>query len=662
MENIINALAWTILHSLWQGAFLYLLLITLFATKIVERPSVKYLWMVLSACLFICVSGVTFFIYYNGNSTTEIVIEQRIMQYMFVLSSQSTPISMWSKLNSWVNQNTSEIVTVWTIGVTLFLLKTVLGLIYLHYQEQRGRVIDMNDYNIDIKSYLKRMNIKKQVKFKSLDIAISPYTTGIFKPVIFFPMVVLSQLTQDEIEAILIHEIAHIQRHDYFVNLMMVLVESLFFYHPFIWWLNHHLQISREESCDDVVKAKGINPVTYANALYKIEAILSSHNPTVTSFEMTAIDSKNKNQIINRIKRIFNMPNNQNTLKEKLAASVFILLFAIGINQVHARKSIDKPSVLNAPTPLKESIIEIDTTKPKAIKKTSHTIYKSEGDKSIELKMEDGEVTSLKIDDEEINKEDYNKYESLIEETKPLSIDRKRSTTIESRPRIIMDGIEIDLSDMDKRVKILTKDFEKSFGEGGRKLKIYTDGDSDNWQDVIEKIRDKKFTLRDSLRNLSFEELRGTLNKNMGSLKINLDSMVVKLDNLDSLFGMGKLHDHVQMKLYSPKSGDLIDGRFENLNLITPNLYEFRTRGNWKSGIQSALSEQLNADGFDIKSKDIEIEITHKNLKINGEKQPANMHTKYKRLIERETGLEIEEGTKLEYKVSDKNLRKKMRG
>jgi bla regulator protein blaR1 len=585
MENIINALAWTILHSLWQGAFLYLLLITLFTTKIIERPSVKYLWMVLSACLFICVSVITFIIYYNGNSTMETAIEQRVMQFIFVLSPESTPISMWSRLNSWVNQNTSEIVTVWTIGVTLFLLKTILGLIYLHYQEQRGRLIDMNDYNIDIKSYLKRMSIKKQVKFKSLDIAISPYTTGIFKPVIFFPMVVLSQLTQDEIEAILIHEIAHIQRHDYFVNLMMVLVESLFFYHPFIWWLNHHLQISREESCDDVVKAQGIDPVTYANALYKIEAILSSHNPTVTSLEMTALDSKNKNQIINRIKRIFNMPNNQNTLKEKLAASVFILLFAIGINQVHANKSVDKPIAVKATTPIKTVSMAIDTTKPKSLKKTSHTIYKSDGDKSIELKMEDGEVTSLKIDDEVIHKSDYNKYESLIEETKPMSIDRSRTSTIESRPRIIMDGIEIDMSDMDKGVKIFTKDFEKSFGEGGRMVKIYKDQDSDKLQDLMEKYLDKNFTSRDSLRNLSFEKLRGTLNKSKSSLKINLDSMVVKLENLDSLFGMGKLHDQVQMKWHTPQSEGGWKDRIENLDLNTLNFYEFGSKGNWKSGI-----------------------------------------------------------------------------
>ena len=66
------------------------------------------------------------------------------------------------------------------------------------------------------------------------------------------PVSALAGLTPRQVEAILAHELAHIRRHDYVVNLLQTVVETLLFYHPAVWWLSHRIRVERENCCDDL--------------------------------------------------------------------------------------------------------------------------------------------------------------------------------------------------------------------------------------------------------------------------------------------------------------------------------------------------------------------------------------------------------------------------
>jgi len=99
----------------------------------------------------------------------------------------------------------------------------------------------------------------------------TPVVIGHLKPVILIPAGLLTNLPADQMEAVLLHELAHVRRHDYLINLMQRWVEALFFYHPGVWWISHVVRIERENCCDDLAVHASGNPLCYAEALAALE-------------------------------------------------------------------------------------------------------------------------------------------------------------------------------------------------------------------------------------------------------------------------------------------------------------------------------------------------------------------------------------------------------
>src|SRR5205085_6589248 len=100
-----------------------------------------------------------------------------------------------------------------------------------------------------------------------------PTAIGFMKPVILLPASTLTGLAPAQIEAILAHELAHIRRHDYFVNLLQSVIETLLFYHPAVWWVSRRVREERELCCDDLaVRASG-DAIAYARALSELERL-----------------------------------------------------------------------------------------------------------------------------------------------------------------------------------------------------------------------------------------------------------------------------------------------------------------------------------------------------------------------------------------------------
>ena len=96
---------------------------------------------------------------------------------------------------------------------------------------------------------------------------------GWLKPALLVPGAVLSGLTPQQVEAIIAHELAHIRRHDYLVNFVQTAVETLFFYHPAVWWVSRIVRTEREHCCDDLAVVACGDAVLYARALTAIEAL-----------------------------------------------------------------------------------------------------------------------------------------------------------------------------------------------------------------------------------------------------------------------------------------------------------------------------------------------------------------------------------------------------
>ena len=116
-----------------------------------------------------------------------------------------------------------------------------------------------------------RLRLSRPILLLESCLADTPMVVGHLRPLVLMPLGVLTGMPASQVEAILLHELAHVRRHDYLVNSIQRLVEGLLFYHPAVWWLSHVIRTERENCCDDIaVRASG-NVHDYALALTALE-------------------------------------------------------------------------------------------------------------------------------------------------------------------------------------------------------------------------------------------------------------------------------------------------------------------------------------------------------------------------------------------------------
>jgi len=108
-----------------------------------------------------------------------------------------------------------------------------------------------------------------------------PTALGVLRPAILLPFSSLTGLSPEAIEAVLAHELAHVRRHDYLVNLLQTAAETLLFYHPAVWWVSRRIRIERENCCDDLAVAATGDSRGYARALVVLEEIRAPRQATV---------------------------------------------------------------------------------------------------------------------------------------------------------------------------------------------------------------------------------------------------------------------------------------------------------------------------------------------------------------------------------------------
>src|ERR1700749_4616836 len=107
------------------------------------------------------------------------------------------------------------------------------------------------------------MGIRQTISLLESGIAKVPMVIGHLKPVILIPIGLLTALSAEEVEAILVHELAHIKRRDYLVNMLQSLMEIIFFFNPAVLWISQLIKTERENCCDDMVVEQSSNRISY---------------------------------------------------------------------------------------------------------------------------------------------------------------------------------------------------------------------------------------------------------------------------------------------------------------------------------------------------------------------------------------------------------------
>jgi beta-lactamase regulating signal transducer with metallopeptidase domain len=165
------------------------------------------------------------------------------------------------------------IVAGWSLGVVLCSLRPLLGWHTLRRLRHTG-VSPVPDEVPPIMSRLsQRLGLRRTVQVLQSTLTHGPVVVGYLRPVILLPVSLVTSIPGSQLEMILLHELAHVRRHDFMINLLQVLIETLFFYHPAIWWLSRRIRTEREHCCDDLVVSLLGNGVEYGRALLAVEEL-----------------------------------------------------------------------------------------------------------------------------------------------------------------------------------------------------------------------------------------------------------------------------------------------------------------------------------------------------------------------------------------------------
>lgn len=203
----------------------------------------------------------------------------------------------WTKCLSWgVRPWLNWIVVAWSCGVSLGALRPLLGWWTLWRLRRVGVTRAASSLESAAARIARRLGLRRAVDVWESTLTCAPIVVGYLKPVVLLPASLAASIPAAQLEAILAHELAHVRRHDFLLNLAQTLLETLFFYHPAVWWLSRRLRIEREHCCDDLVVELFDNRVEYGRALVAVEELRGAS----PSLALSARDGS----LLERIKRL----------------------------------------------------------------------------------------------------------------------------------------------------------------------------------------------------------------------------------------------------------------------------------------------------------------------------------------------------------------------
>lgn len=280
---VMQTLGLTLLHFLWQGTLLAVLLVVLL--KLLRNMSSNTRYLVSCVVLvFMLVTPVVTWVRLNVTLEDNGAIAESFSFAIQDHSRAANPLdhqkntvavlpaaANFLSWRSWLNASLSWMVLAWSIGVAVLFVRLLGG--WAETQYCKNRYVTPPDEAIQqsFDGLLDRLEIKDTVRlFQSTRVTV-PMVVGWLKPVVLLPMSVLVGLSPSQVTAILAHELAHIRRHDYLINFFQVLVEMVLFYHPAVWWVSRRIRAEREFCCDDMVVSVCGDVANYARALTVLE-------------------------------------------------------------------------------------------------------------------------------------------------------------------------------------------------------------------------------------------------------------------------------------------------------------------------------------------------------------------------------------------------------
>jgi len=275
----LSAIAWTLIHFCWQAAAIaavYRLLSLAFAKR---TSHARYLLALSALLLMLAASMVTFAIEIRSTSsfaTTEPTVTRTLA--VFQIAPTVTPptgstqlTESGSSLVSLVPRLVPIIDALWLIGVIALSIRSLGGWWLIQRLRTSATMEASTAVQIAFHRISSALGLRNPVLLRVSNAIAGPVTVGALRAMVLLPLSAALSLSPDELEVVLAHELAHVRRADFFWNLLQTLAETLFFFHPAVWWIGSRIRHERELCCDDLALKVCPNPMVYAKALFHLE-------------------------------------------------------------------------------------------------------------------------------------------------------------------------------------------------------------------------------------------------------------------------------------------------------------------------------------------------------------------------------------------------------
>ncbi len=318
----LNILGYTLLHSLWQA--LAIAIITFVLLRFVSTKSSNIRYAIASASMFatILVSVVTY-IYLESDSKNFSSFTTAVEHSKYISAMDNTaPARMGDYLleaQAFIQSLMPFFLVIWVAGTLLFSLRIFMGLAFVE-KLRRESLLLQNEWTDFIKQQVKELQIDRVVSLAESSLIKAPVVVGYLKPFILIPLGMCSNLTTQQLETIFLHELMHIRRKDYLINLVQAFVEAVYFFNPFVWVMSEIVKREREHCCDDAVVQLHGNAAEYARALTMLEEVRLSKAGLSLSL------AENKNQLLERIKRLMEKSAKSNHSRERIIPALLLVI------------------------------------------------------------------------------------------------------------------------------------------------------------------------------------------------------------------------------------------------------------------------------------------------------------------------------------------------
>ena len=398
--NDVMALGATLLHSLWQATLLAAIL--WFVSRHTRAgAAIRYRLAYGTLLIQLALTAVTFLHYYTPAPRFEGTVKRVMIDFVAAPSATTPDASLLSDPTFWM----TALVVCWLVSTLVGTGKLLVSFRRVsRMQRTFGRAISPA-LSATVQTLAQRIGYRGRLSVRVGEGLSAPVLIGHLRPVLLFPIAIVNQLTTEEAETVILHELAHLRRYDHWFNLLQCIIEVLYYYHPAVHWIAARIREEREYCCDDLVLAYGPGRLPYARALlhYGERAVASP---------ATALSLTDGGGLLARVRRFLHNQQTTYTMNRKL---LLLPLLAVGVlisTAAYVPFSEDAKPVL----PPSETLAPASPALTDTLPPGDHEATRISDGKVTKVRVSEQQITELKIDGEVIPPEEYGENEGLVEE------------------------------------------------------------------------------------------------------------------------------------------------------------------------------------------------------------------------------------------------------